>query len=179
VPIPGLHARLGGVRFRHEHEVRRAVRAAFGRHRARIAAALPAAEVEHIGATAVPGALTKGDLDLLVRVPRPEFAAAVAYLESLYEVNQPENWNGGFASFRELPEREVPVGVQLVVSGGIDDRMLISWRDRLLNDPEMLARYNDFKRRHTDVADDAYIEAKAEFIESVLGGGIGGSGGPD
>ena len=36
--------------------------------------------------------------------------------------------------------------------------------------PELLTRYNDFKRRHTDVAADAYIEAKAEFIESVLGG---------
>ena len=29
---------------------------------------LPTAEIEHIGATAIPGALTKGDLDVMVRV---------------------------------------------------------------------------------------------------------------
>ncbi len=42
---------------------------------------LPEAELDHIGATAVPGALTKGDLDILVRVSPPAFPAAVEVLK--------------------------------------------------------------------------------------------------
>jgi GrpB-like predicted nucleotidyltransferase (UPF0157 family) len=33
----------------------------------------PAADVRHFGATAVPGCLTKGDLDIVVRVPIDQF----------------------------------------------------------------------------------------------------------
>jgi uncharacterized protein len=43
---------------------------------------VPEAEIEHIGATSVPGALTKGDVDLLVSVPAERFGAAVAALEA-------------------------------------------------------------------------------------------------
>ena len=47
--------------------------------RSRLAAALPeAARIHHIGATAVPGCLTKGDLDIVVRVEGRDFAKAEA-----------------------------------------------------------------------------------------------------
>ncbi len=156
------------MRFRDEHEFRGVVSEAFHRHRTLIVAALPRAEIEHIGATAVPGALTKGDLDLLVRVSKPDFALASERLRSLYQVNQSENWSEGFASFRETPEDEVPVGVQLVVANGLDDRLFISWREYLRNDPDLLERYNSFKRAQTGAEPDAYIEAKAKFFEAIL-----------
>lgn len=38
--------------------------AVFDMHRRHVAELLPGAEVEHVGATAVPGALTKGDVDM-------------------------------------------------------------------------------------------------------------------
>ena len=57
------------VRIRPADELRVAVAAAIAGHSARIDAALPGVEIEHVGSTAIPGALTKGDLDLLVRVP--------------------------------------------------------------------------------------------------------------
>jgi GrpB-like predicted nucleotidyltransferase (UPF0157 family) len=45
---------------------------------------LPAAAVEHIGATAIPGALTKGDLDLLVRGDYESYTQAKgAFIEAL------------------------------------------------------------------------------------------------
>jgi GrpB-like predicted nucleotidyltransferase (UPF0157 family) len=165
------------VHFHPERELRPSVAAALERHGAGIRAVLPDAAIEHIGATAVPGALTKGDLDLLVRVERPAFADAKAKLGSLYAINQPENWNQTFASFMELPKGEVPVGVQLVVADSADDRMLVSWRDQLLRNSELLDRYNRFKRGQVGADPDAYVEAKAKFIERILGGGVGESAG--
>ena len=84
---------------------------------------LPGAELEHVGSTAIPGALTKGDLDVLVRVPAARFAATVATLRDLYTVHQPENWTPTYASFVDPASADPPVGVQLVVAGSADDAL--------------------------------------------------------
>jgi GrpB-like predicted nucleotidyltransferase (UPF0157 family) len=162
--------------LRPESEIRAAVAAVAGEQRARIEASVPGAEVEHIGSTAVPGALTKGDLDLLVRVPQEEFERAAATLAETYTIHQPENWTTVFASFKEVPEGEVPVGIQLVLAGGMDERLFRAWRDRLSADPVLLERYNALKRSLRDADPDAYIGAKAHFIEAVIGDGLGSEG---
>jgi GrpB-like predicted nucleotidyltransferase (UPF0157 family) len=158
------------MQFRPEEENREAVTAAFEEHRDAIAKVLPTARIEHIGATAVPGALTKGDLDLLVSVPPGDFEAAVVALRRRYAVNQPENWSPRFASFEQQPSGAVPVGVQLVVLGSRDDLLFLEWRDRLRSDPELRQRFNVFKRTQTGADPDQYIAAKARFIEAELGG---------
>src|SRR5262249_15549933 len=66
---------------------------------ARLAALLPDAELHHIGATALPTGVTKGDVDVLVRVPAAGFPAAVAALRRDFAVKQPDNWTAEFASF--------------------------------------------------------------------------------
>jgi GrpB-like predicted nucleotidyltransferase (UPF0157 family) len=162
------------MQFRPEEENRKAVAAAFEVHRDGIAELLPAAQIEHIGATAAPGSLTKGDLDLLVRVATGEFDAAVTALRERYAVNQPESWTPEFASFEQEPAGEIPVGVQLVIAGGSDDSLFLEWRDRLRSDSELRERFNAFKRGQTGAEPGEYIEAKARFIEAELGGGIGG-----
>jgi GrpB-like predicted nucleotidyltransferase (UPF0157 family) len=166
------------MEFRPEIELRERVDAAVSRHTAEIEALVPGAEVEHVGATAVPGALTKGDVDLLVSVPGGGFDEAVAALRTRYAINQPDNWTTVFASFAVEPAGEIPVGVQLVVAGGADERLFREWRDRLRSDSELLARYNEFKRSQAGTEPDAYIDAKAEFIEAVIGDGMGKEGEP-
>lgn len=54
------------MRFVGEETIRTLARSVAERHRDRILAWLPGALVEHVGSTAVPGALTKGDVDLVV-----------------------------------------------------------------------------------------------------------------
>ena len=161
------------MELRTEKEIRPAIGAAVSRHSALIRAELPDAGIEHIGSTAVEGALTKGDLDLLVQVPASGFDAAVEKLGGLYAIHQPENWTTRFASFKEVPEDELPVGVQLVVAGGTDDRLFRAWRDRLATEPALLARYNELKRAHVQSEPAAYIDAKAALIEAEIGGEIG------
>jgi GrpB-like predicted nucleotidyltransferase (UPF0157 family) len=133
----------------------------------RIRAAIPAAQVQHIGGTSIAGALTKGDVDVLVTVAPSDFAAAVTSLRALYEINQPENWTSTFASFKDDLTFSLPFGAQLAVEG-TDRFQFVRLRDRLINDPAALAAYNEIKRAHTGQESPKYREAKGEFIERLL-----------
>jgi len=46
---------------------------------------IPTAEIEHVGSTAVQGSLTKGDVDVQVRVAAAEYPAAKDRLCQSYE----------------------------------------------------------------------------------------------
>src|SRR5690349_16634427 len=97
------------VRIRRAEDVHDLAEAAVSDHRRIVLELVPGAEVEHVGATAVPGALTKGDVDLLVRVGEPEFPAAVKALSRRYAIHQPHNWTPTLASFTDPRARQLPV----------------------------------------------------------------------
>lgn len=160
---------LALVEFLPEELNRERVAPAFAEHRQAIQELISYAEVEHVGATSVPGALTKGDLDLLVSVPDEQFKRAATALQERYSIHQPENWTATFASFKEVPEGEIPVGVQLVVRGSHDEYLFIKWRKRLTAEPELLAEYNALKRDLSGADPDTYVTAKAQFIEAHMG----------
>lgn len=73
---------------------------------------LPNAKIYHIGSTAIPGMLTKGDLDLLIQVTQAHFQSATQTLKQHFAVNQPENWTTDYASFKEGEVYPLPLGVQ-------------------------------------------------------------------
>lgn len=141
--------------------------ATYAGERRRVLALLPEADVEQIGGTAIPGAWSKGDVDLLVRVEAAELAAATAALRRAYDEHQRENWNETFASFAARGGE--PVGVQLVARGSADDRAFRRFRDRVAAEPELLAEYNELKRRQEGAAEDVYRAAKAAFVARVVG----------
>lgn len=159
---------MSGMRFIEQAEVRDAADHAAAQHRHRILERLPGAEIHHVGATAVPGALTKGDLDLAVRVDRQEFLTSCVELGCVYLVHQPENWTPTYASFSDPETTDPPVGVQLVVRESADDLLFVALRDLLRSDPELLASYNDFKRAHEGATYEDYTDAKERFWEPVL-----------
>ena len=159
---------MAPVRIRPEAEIRAAALSAFESHRDRVRALVPEAEVEHVGATSVPGAMTKGDLDLLVRVEPERFERAVAALRGAYAVHQPENWTPTFASFVDPQATELPVGVQLAVAGSADEALFGPFREALIRDPALLAEYNALKLRLDGEDYERYTEAKGEFVERVL-----------
>lgn len=63
------------------------VEKAFLLHKKIISERLPFADVQHVGSSAIPNSLTKGDLDIQVRVTLEQFPIAVQTLEALYELN--------------------------------------------------------------------------------------------
>jgi len=161
------------LRFRHETEVRDAVSGAIARHDSVISSLLPEAELEHIGATAIPKSLTRGDVDLLVRVPGDEFAAAATALQSIYAIHQPENWTPTFASFKEELPDQIPIGIQLAAQGSDEDTTFLALRELMRSRPDLVESYNDLKRRHEGGDEGPYLEEKAAFFEGLrplLGG---------
>ena len=131
---------------------------------------VPDADVEHVGATAVPGALTKGDVDVLVRVRETAFQTAIAILARRYAIHQPHNWTPTLASFKVPDTVEREVGIQLVVEGSDADGFFLPFRDALINSPALLAEYNQLKQRLDGLDYEHYTEQKGEFIEGVLRG---------
>lgn len=133
----------------------------------RIAALLPDVEVHHIGATAIPGALTKGDLDVLLRVDGCEFQSAIEILGTSFPVKQRQNWDSNFASFGSDTDYALPLGVQLVVRDSEADFFLFV-RDYLISHPEALAAYNRVKREHAGSGVDEYWSAKNRVLAPII-----------
>ncbi len=136
--------------------------------RPRLAAVLPSeAVIEHVGATAVSGCLTKGDLDISVQVGPQAFAAADLALSGLFERNAGSVRTDSFSAFK-CDDVRPPVGIQLVVRGAPLD-VFVRFRDCLRADPALIERYNALKRSHEGADMSAYRAAKAAFIAAVLG----------
>ncbi|MCJ2092532.1 GrpB family protein [Methylobacterium sp. J-072] len=128
---------------------------------------LPAAtEILHVGATAIPGCLTKGDLDIVVRVEGQGFAAAESCLAARFARNDGSVRTDDFAAFEDTG-RMPHLGIQLTVKDGPLD-VFHRFAAALRADPELVARYNALKRAHHDHPMTLYRAAKDAFIADVL-----------
>ena len=103
------------VRLYRAEELRSTIEGAFCSERAAILALLP--EVIHTGGTSLPDALTRGDLDIHVRVPPEDFPFARDTLAAAYPTDHPPAmWTSGFATF-VVADASVPTGIALTCSG--------------------------------------------------------------
>jgi GrpB-like predicted nucleotidyltransferase (UPF0157 family) len=151
------------VHFKPSSDFKERVDALFLEQKKRITHVLPAVDIQHIGGTAVPGLLTKGDVDINVRVDAILFPGAVEEFKKLYHINQPDNWTSAFASFKDDDSFALPLGVQLTVIGTSDDHF-VRHRDALLRDPTLVGKFNDLKRRFESKDMDEYRAAKSAFL---------------
>ncbi|HEX5752897.1 MAG TPA: GrpB family protein [Archangium sp.] len=158
---------MGNVRFYSYELVRERTEEAFREHHARLFSLLPYADIQHVGSTAIPGARTKGDLDIQVRVPPERFAEAEAVLAERYARNEGSERTPGFSSFKD-DTLEVPLGIQLTAMGGSHD-FFSRVRDVLRADAKLLAEYDALKARWEGRPMDAYREEKGAFFEKLLG----------
>jgi GrpB-like predicted nucleotidyltransferase (UPF0157 family) len=141
--------------------------ALYNRVYAALQAVLPGtAIVQHIGATSIPGCLTKGDLDIVVRVQAGDFDQVDAILEGMFARNTGSVRTKDFAAF-ENPDFDPPLGVQLTTFGGEYDD-LHYFADALRSDPALLEQYNALKRAYEGKLMDEYRAAKDRFVASVL-----------
>src|SRR5689334_6319500 len=123
------------------------------------AAAIPG-DLELTGASSLPGTLTKGDVDLHLRVE--EFEVAVEALKELLPVAVPSAWASTLAVF-DVPDQELPTGVAVTPVGSEHDRRFtVAWR-RLAAEPELHQRYNALKQAGPDE------EAKSAFFSELTG----------
>lgn len=130
---------------------------------------VPEGRLEHIGSSSVPGAVSKGDLDLCLIVPAAAHADTVARLQAqgyeeqldtlrtpeLCMLNAPSTW----------PEHAVQV-----VAAGSEFEDFLQFRDALRADAELVQQYNAIKQAHAGSGEAAYRAAKSDFIARVLQG---------
>lgn len=126
---------------------------------------LPSAEVHHVGSTALLGALTKGDLDIQVRVSREDFDASAESLQRHFAVLE-----GGFEppdgmSFKD--ESTTPeLGIHLTVVNSEAD---VQWVfcEMLAANALLRAEYDEIKRRHRGRPMEDYRDAKEDFFAKL------------
>jgi GrpB-like predicted nucleotidyltransferase (UPF0157 family) len=154
------------VSFVNEGEIRDVVRSAFRRHKRRLKQLLPGARIVHVGSTAVPGSLTKGDLDIQVLVHREHFRQARSVLAEHYQRNTGSISTSTFASFEDA-RTTPPLGIQLTVPGSRYD---IFWQITayLAAHPEINERYNALKSRYQGRSMALYRRAKSRFLAALL-----------
>jgi GrpB-like predicted nucleotidyltransferase (UPF0157 family) len=138
----------------------------FLEHKQIIKERIPEADVQHVGSTAIPNSLTKGDLDIQVRVTQEQFPKAVQLLTALYQPNEGSDKTECFRAFKD-DSMEPPLGVQLTV---IDSEYDFFWkfRDILLQNDAYRIEYDELKRKFDGKEMDDYREAKSDFFHNLI-----------
>lgn len=126
---------------------------------------LPACQIDHVGATAMPDGMTKGDVDVNIRVSPDDFPRTVETLRRVFRVAQPQNWTPTYASFSDS-SRALPVGLQVTVFGSPDD-FLVPLRDLMRGDAGLRHRYDRVKRDAAPLGPDGYWAAKNAFLAEL------------
>ncbi len=137
----------------------------FEEQKKRILESLPFAKVYHIGSTAVPNSITKGDLDINVRVKMKHFEEACKKLEELYSIDVNNKRTNTTASFKD-DLQELPIGIQLTVIGSKYDDF-VKLRDLLLNNYVLLKELNELKRKFEGKDMGEYRTEKAKFFQKL------------
>lgn len=132
---------------------------------------LPDARIEHVGASSVPGAYSRGGVDVCVAVPRGAFDEALGVLaEAGYVAHEPQGQHDADDDRHAVfaaPHGDVAATLRLVESGSRHEA-LMQFRDALRGDGALLARYNAVRIDAAANGALAYAEAKARFLDSAL-----------
>jgi GrpB-like predicted nucleotidyltransferase (UPF0157 family) len=134
-----------------------------------LTAILPDARVEHVGAAAIPGAYSRGGVDVCVAVPRETFEEALGVLGEAGFTIRAQAPRTEPQCVLDAPAADVALALRLTGSGPRFERF-VRFRDALRDNAALLARYNAIRIAAAAQGKAAYREAKAEFIERVLTG---------
>lgn len=142
--------------------------ALFAQVQARLYRLVPAARVEHVGSSAVPGACSKGDLDICLLVPGGLLEASVRVLQQAGYVAKADTLRTSELCMLEWHAAGAEHAVQVVAQGSAFEAGFIGFRDLLCQDPALVEGYSALKKSLAGAAPQDYRAAKARFIAQVL-----------
>jgi hypothetical protein len=117
------------------------------------------------GGSSVAGALTRGDVDLHLRVRPVAFASVVALLRRTYVVVHPEIWGPTLATF--VVPAALEAGMAVTPTGSEHDlRFTRTWQ-LLAADPALLSEYNAVKLADAS-CENTYEDRKSAFFDRIL-----------
>lgn len=157
---------MGNVNFSPASSFFVVAKKVFNEQKDKIIRVLPYADVQHIGGTSIPNSITKGDLDLVIRVPKNKFKQAIKELTRMYQINQPDIWNDLYASFKDKNNLDIDVDAQLVVMNSKSDDF-VKTRDLLRERPELLEELNSLKIKYEGKNMTDYRKSKEKFYQKI------------
>ncbi|SBT13138.1 GrpB family protein [Vibrio celticus] len=138
----------------------------FVRYERDIKTLIPNARIEHVGASSIPSAVSKGDLDIFVGIESSELEYAIEQLttlgfnEKLDTLRTPE-----LCMLESTSAHDVALQV---VANGSEFECFLAFRDKLRANPAFVEQYNTLKMSCEGWPQDEYREKKSTFIEHVL-----------
>ena len=153
------------MKFLSSHIYQKTCIAKYEHYEARISFLIPESKIEHIGASAIDGALSKGDLDIYVEVKKESIDSAIYLLSQLDFETKEDTHRSSELCMLELPGEDV--AVQLVAAGSQYTHFIV-FRDLLISNKVLLQSYNDMKKSCIGFSVEEYRSRKGQFIECVL-----------
>lgn len=151
------------VHFVKTDDIRDKMEVLFVTEKRKLEMLFPSAQIEHVGGTCFKGTITKGDLDISIRIDVRKFKKIKEILKNLYQINQPDNWTETFASFKDDARN---LGIQVTVLGSPND-YFVAQRDYLKNHSEAIMQYNALKERFEGKSMNEYRKEKNAFFEKL------------
>lgn len=155
------------MKFYQASEYQARCEALYRKYELKITALLPDAVVEHIGATSIPNAVSKGDLDILVGVDGNKLEKSIEVLSTLGFNKKLDTLRTSELCMLESTSSD-DVAFQIVAIGSQFD-VFVEFRDKLCANPALVQQYNELKVSCTGSTHEAYRRKKSAFIEHVLG----------
>lgn len=119
--------------------------------------------IQHVGSSSVPGALSKPDIDIQIRVQKNEFNEVLNQMKSYFTPKHIHLWTEEFSIFKSKQYQEIPVDYMVtVIDSEFDDFYKV--RDFLKLNPDILHQYNELKMKYHGKMYSEYRVAKSEFF---------------
>ncbi|MFV5360347.1 GrpB family protein [Acinetobacter oleivorans] len=131
-----------------------------------ISTLLPFAKIEHIGSSAIPNAISKGDLDIYVEVKPDQFEFAIAQLKTLNFIEKQNTLRTDELCMLESLNKD-DVAFQIVVTDSVFT-FFLTFRNKLIDSPLLVNEYNQLKLECSHLDHDQYRTIKSDFINRVL-----------
>ncbi|MDO7534013.1 GrpB family protein [Acinetobacter pittii] len=138
----------------------------FNSYQKEISTLLPFAKIEHIGSSAIPNAISKGDLDIYIEVMSEQFEFAIEQLKTLNFIEKQNTLRTHELCMLESLNND-DVAFQIVVTDSVFT-FFLAFKNKLINSPTLVNEYNQLKLQCSHLDPDQYRTIKSDFINRVL-----------
>ncbi len=138
----------------------------FNSYQKDISTLLPFAKIEHIGSSAIPNAISKGDLDIYIEVMPEQFEFAIEQLRTLNFIEKQNTLRTDELCMLESLNNN-DVAFQIVVTDSVFT-FFLAFKNKLINSPTLVNEYNELKLQCSHLDPDQYRTIKSDFINRVL-----------
>lgn len=138
----------------------------FNSYKKEISTLLPFAKIEHIGSSAIPNTISKGDLDIYIEVMSEQFEFAIEQLKTLNFIEKQNTLRTHELCMLESLNND-DVAFQIVVTDSIFT-FFLTFKNKLISSPTLVNEYNQLKLQCSHLDPDQYRTIKSDFINRVL-----------